>query len=75
MSDPDFLDGFDAQPSHLPQTPAGRAAGLARACMIFRQQLKHGLLQPEGTKEAPLCMDTYRSVNPLIYIVSLLTKL
>lgn len=28
--------------------------------MIFRQNLKRGLVKPEGTKEGPFCMDTYR---------------
>ncbi|KAG5340287.1 hypothetical protein C0989_002303 [Termitomyces sp. Mn162] len=42
------------------QTPAARAAGLARAAMIFRQNLKRGLMEPDSTKEGPLCMDTYR---------------
>jgi len=28
--------------------------------MIFRQKLKQGLIPPEGTKEGPYCMDTYR---------------
>jgi len=35
--------------------------------MFFRQQLKRGLVNPDGTKEASLCMDTYRYVgNPLV---------
>ena len=54
------LDGFDRQPAHLPQTNAARAAGLARATMIFRQKLKQGLIKPDGNKEGPHCMDTYR---------------
>ncbi|KAF5336707.1 hypothetical protein D9758_015079 [Tetrapyrgos nigripes] len=53
-------DGFDDHPSHLRQTPAARAAGLARAAMLFRKKLKLGQLTPEGTKDAPFCMDTYR---------------
>jgi len=53
-------DGFDAHPSHLEQTPAARAAGLARAALIFRRNLKRGLLKPDATKESFLCMDTYR---------------
>ncbi|KAJ6620571.1 acyltransferase ChoActase/COT/CPT [Mycena sp. CBHHK59/15] len=40
--------------------PAARAAGLARATMLFRQQLKRGIIEPEATKEGPICMDTYR---------------
>jgi carnitine O-acetyltransferase len=56
-------DGFDRQPAHLPQTPAARAAALARAAMIFRQKLKRGQITPDGTKEGPLCMDTYRCVT------------
>ncbi|KXN86578.1 Carnitine O-acetyltransferase, mitochondrial [Leucoagaricus sp. SymC.cos] len=54
------IDGFDAQPVHLPQTPAGRAATIVRGAMVFRQKLKQGLITPEATKEGPLCMDTYR---------------
>ncbi|KIK61686.1 hypothetical protein GYMLUDRAFT_166051 [Collybiopsis luxurians FD-317 M1] len=53
-------DGFDDHPSHLPQTPAARAAALARGAMLFRKKLKQGKLSPEGTKEGPFCMDTYR---------------
>lgn len=53
-------DGFDAHPSHLPRTPVARAAGLARAAMIFRKQLKQGILEPDITKEGPICMDTFR---------------
>ena len=53
-------DGFDAHPSHLPRTPVARAAGLARAAMIFRKQLKQGILEPDTTKEGPICMDTFR---------------
>ncbi|KAK7056386.1 hypothetical protein VNI00_002940 [Paramarasmius palmivorus] len=41
-------------------TPAARAAALARGTMLFRQKLKLGQLTPEGTKEGPFCMDTYR---------------
>ncbi|KAG5647518.1 hypothetical protein DXG03_009455 [Asterophora parasitica] len=55
-----YYYGFDAHPSHLPQTPAARAAGLARGAMIFRKNLKNGHLKPDATKEGPLCMDTYR---------------
>ena len=54
------LDGFDDHPSHLRQSPAARAAAIARAAMVFRQQLKRGELKPEGSKESPFCMDTYR---------------
>ncbi|KAF8074925.1 acyltransferase ChoActase/COT/CPT [Lyophyllum atratum] len=55
-----YYYGFDEHPSHLPQTPAARAAGLARAAMIFRKNLKSGVLKPDATKEGPICMDTYR---------------
>jgi hypothetical protein len=54
------LDGFDHGPKHLSQSPASRAAGIARATMIFRQQLKQGLIKPDTIKGTPLCMDTYR---------------
>jgi hypothetical protein len=65
-----FLDGFDRQPAHLPQTSAARAAGLARAGMIFRQKLKQGLLKPDGTKEGPHCMDTYRYVGLFLHLIT-----
>jgi len=52
-------DGFD-NPPHLSQNPVSRAAGITRAAMIFRQQLKRGLIEPDATKEGPLCMDSYR---------------
>ncbi|KAJ3516936.1 hypothetical protein NLJ89_g804 [Agrocybe chaxingu] len=55
-----YYYGFDSPPSHLGQTPGARAAGIARATMLFRQQLKRGLIKPESTKEGPICMDTYR---------------
>ncbi|KAG6865140.1 hypothetical protein C0991_004877 [Blastosporella zonata] len=55
-----YYYGFDKHPSHLSQTPAARAAGLARAAMIFRKNLKQGLVAPDSTKEGPMCMDTYR---------------
>lgn len=53
-------DGFDAHPSHYPQTAAHRASALTRAALLFRRQLKRGLMQPDATKEGPLCMDTWR---------------
>ncbi|KAF9563145.1 acyltransferase ChoActase/COT/CPT [Agrocybe pediades] len=55
-----YYYGFDQSPSHLSNAPAARAAGITRAAMVFRQKLKKGLLKPEGTKEGPICMDTYR---------------
>ncbi|KAJ7625541.1 acyltransferase ChoActase/COT/CPT [Roridomyces roridus] len=55
-----YYYGFDAHPSHLEQSPVARAACLARATMLFRQQLKLGNMKPEATKEGPMCMDTYR---------------
>ncbi|KAL4265504.1 carnitine/choline acetyltransferase family protein [Pleurotus pulmonarius] len=55
-----YYYGFDRQPAHLPQSPAGRAATIARGAMLFRQQLRKGLVKPDGTKEGPFCMDTYR---------------
>lgn len=54
------IDGFNAHPAHLPQTPLHRAASIVRAVMLFRQQLKLGQLPPEATKEGPICVDTYR---------------
>lgn len=53
-------DGFDAHPAHLPQTAVHRAASITRATMLFRQQLKLGQIKPEGSKDAPFCMDTFR---------------
>jgi len=55
-----YYYGFGAQPAHLAQTPAARAACLARTAMIFRKQLKQGSVPPDATKEGPICMDTYR---------------
>ncbi|KAJ3745338.1 carnitine acetyl transferase [Lentinula detonsa] len=55
-----YYYGFDDHPSHLRQTPAARAAALARGAMLFRKKLKQGKVTPEGTKEGPFCMDTYR---------------
>ncbi|KAJ6534671.1 carnitine acetyl transferase [Mycena vulgaris] len=55
-----YYYGFDSQPAHHGQTPAARAACLALATLQFRQQYKLGLLEPEATKDGPLCMDTYR---------------
>ncbi|KAH7914605.1 acyltransferase ChoActase/COT/CPT [Hygrophoropsis aurantiaca] len=55
-----YYFGFDPQPGHLPQSPAARAASLARGAMVFRQQWKEGSLKPEGSKDIPFCMDTYR---------------
>lgn len=56
-----YYYGFDVPtPGKHYNTPAERAAGIARSAMIFRQNLKRGLVKPEGTKEGPFCMDTYR---------------
>ncbi|KAJ4473588.1 carnitine acetyl transferase [Lentinula aciculospora] len=55
-----YYYGFDDHPSHLRQTPAARVAALARGAMLFRKKLKQGKVTPEGTKEGPFCMDTYR---------------
>ena len=68
-------DGFDQQPSHLPQSPSARAAAITRATMVFRQQLKRGLVAPEAAKEGPLCMDTYRYLYTLSLINIHLGKL
>ncbi|KAJ7066391.1 acyltransferase ChoActase/COT/CPT [Mycena amicta] len=55
-----YYYGFDAQPSSLPQSNVARAAYIARATALFRQQYKLGNLKPEASKEGPICMDTYR---------------
>ncbi|KZW01215.1 carnitine acetyl transferase [Exidia glandulosa HHB12029] len=55
-----YYYGFTPHPAHLPQTPAHRAAALTRATLLFRSKLKQGLLQPDATKEGPICMDTWR---------------
>ncbi|KAH8832947.1 acyltransferase ChoActase/COT/CPT [Flagelloscypha sp. PMI_526] len=55
-----YYYGFEAQPSHLGQDAASRAASIARGALLFRQQLKQGKIKPDGTKEGPFCMDTYR---------------
>jgi hypothetical protein len=53
-------DGFDRVAKHLPVSRITRAASIARGAMIFRQQLKQGLIKPDTIKDTPLCMDTYR---------------
>lgn len=63
-----LLDGFDAHPSHYPQTPTHRAAALTRATMLFRQKLKLGQLPVEGTKDTPFCMDTFRWTERVVSI-------
>ncbi|KAL1704128.1 acyltransferase ChoActase/COT/CPT [Schizophyllum commune] len=55
-----YYYGFTKHPSHLKQTPAARAAALARAAMLFRQRWKQGKLEPDRTKDTVFCMDTYR---------------
>ncbi|KAF7309984.1 Carnitine acetyl transferase [Mycena indigotica] len=55
-----YYYGFDAQPPTLPQSNVARAAYIARATALFRQQYKLGKLKPEALKEGPICMDTYR---------------
>ncbi|OJA09549.1 hypothetical protein AZE42_01146 [Rhizopogon vesiculosus] len=55
-----YYYGFDEQPAHLPQTPAARAAGLARGALVFRQKLQSGQVTSDRTKEGEFCMDTYR---------------
>ncbi|KAL1748690.1 acyltransferase ChoActase/COT/CPT [Schizophyllum fasciatum] len=55
-----YYYGFTAHPAHLKQTPAARAAALARAAMLFRQRWKQGKLEPDRAKDTAFCMDTYR---------------
>ncbi|EJD41190.1 acyltransferase ChoActase/COT/CPT [Auricularia subglabra TFB-10046 SS5] len=55
-----YYYGFTPHPEHLSQTPAHRAAALTRATLLFRAKLKQGLLEPDATKEGPICMDTWR---------------
>jgi len=57
-----------------PRAARHRAASLTRAAMLYRRSLKRGEVPPEGTKEAPSCMDTYRYVPQprllaLVYMV------
>lgn len=54
------LDGFDAHPPHYPQTAVHRASALTRAALLFRRELKRGLIKPDATKEGAICMDTWR---------------
>ena len=60
---PSISDGFEPQSAHLPQTPVARAAAITRAAMLFRQKLRAGQLSPEGVRDTPFCMDTYRYVH------------
>ncbi|KAJ2915465.1 hypothetical protein MD484_g4951, partial [Candolleomyces efflorescens] len=55
-----YYYGFDVPTPGKYASSAERAAGIARAAMIFRQKLKQGLIKPEGTKDVSMCMDTYR---------------
>nr|GAT46434.1 carnitine acetyl transferase [Mycena chlorophos] len=55
-----YYYGFDAQPPNLPQSNIARAAYIARAAALFRQQYKLGALKPEALKDGAICMDTYR---------------
>jgi len=55
-----YYYGFDVPKPGQFASPAERAAGIARAALLFRQKLKEGGVPPEATKEGPLCMDTYR---------------
>jgi carnitine O-acetyltransferase len=64
------LDGFEDQPSHLPQTPESRAANLIRAAMLFRKKFKLGQVPPEGPKDDPFCMDTWRYAFSRIHPLS-----
>ena len=64
------LDGFEDQPSHLPQTPASRAANLIRGAMLFRKKFKLGQVPPEGPKNDPFCMDTWRCALSRIHTLS-----
>jgi carnitine O-acetyltransferase len=56
------VDGFEEHPSFLPQSAVSRAAALIRAALLIRRRLKRGQLQPEATKEGPLCMDSWRYI-------------
>lgn len=46
-----------------PRAARYRAASLTRAAMLYRRALKRGEVSAEGTKETPLCMDTFRCVS------------
>lgn len=62
-----LIDGFadppNAQGIMGPRATRYRAASLARAAMLYRRSLKRGEVPAEGTKDAPLCMETYRCVS------------
>jgi carnitine O-acetyltransferase len=46
-----------------PRAARYRAASLTRAAMFYRRAIKRGEVPAEGTKDTPLCMDTYRCVS------------
>ena len=48
-----------------PRAARYRVASLTRAAMLYRRalNLKRGEVPAEGTKETPLCMDTFRCVS------------
>ena len=46
-----------------PRATRYRAASLTRAAMLYRRALRRGEVPAEGTKDAPLCMDTYRCIS------------
>ncbi|KZT43438.1 carnitine acetyl transferase [Sistotremastrum suecicum HHB10207 ss-3] len=55
-----YYYGFTPHPEHLPQGQVNRAAALTRSALLFRQNYKQGLMEPDMVKEGPLCMDTWR---------------
>ncbi|OJA09548.1 hypothetical protein AZE42_01145, partial [Rhizopogon vesiculosus] len=55
-----YYYGFDARSAHLLQTPAARAACLARVALVFRQKLQIGQVKSDETKKGEFCMDAHR---------------
>lgn len=69
------VDGFASPPSTQritgPRAARNRAASLTRAAMLYRHALKRGEVPAEGTKDTPLCMDTYRCVSQPVMLARL----
>jgi carnitine O-acetyltransferase len=55
-----YYYGFSRVPKHEGQSPAVVAADLTHSALLFRKKLLNGEVAPEGTKEGPWCMDSWR---------------